>query len=154
MQRSQLLNARHTQGFSLTELMIVVVIFGILAAIAYPSYVDQVRKSKRSVAKSALLDIANRQEQFFFNNRVYTADMSNAAGGLGFPSDPAYFGDDGAPASSSDAVYSVDATLTGGGTGFLLTATPRNGQIGDGCGDFTLSSTNVRAVSTSASNCW
>ena len=59
-----------TRGFTLIELMIAVAILGIIAAIAYPSYLDQVRKSKRSDAQSALLQAANRQERFLNESRT------------------------------------------------------------------------------------
>jgi type IV pilus assembly protein PilE len=58
-------------GFTLTELMIVVVIAAILATIAIPSYRDAVRKSDRRAAQSAMLEIANRERQAFVSNRAF-----------------------------------------------------------------------------------
>jgi type IV pilus assembly protein PilE len=66
---------KKTCGFSLIELMIVLGIVAILAAIAYPSYRDSVRKARRVDAKSALTDIAQMQETFFARNGTYTLDM-------------------------------------------------------------------------------
>ncbi len=57
-----------SKGFTIIELMIVVAIVGILMSIAYPSYVDYLYKGSRAEAMSSLLDIANRQEQFFADN--------------------------------------------------------------------------------------
>jgi type IV pilus assembly protein PilE len=61
------------RGFSLLELMITVVIIGILAAVAYPSYMDYVRRGNRSAAQTFMMTIANRQEQYLLTNRSYAA---------------------------------------------------------------------------------
>lgn len=71
---------KKTLGFTLIELMIVVAVIAILAAIAYPSYRDNIRKSRRVDAKSALTDIAQLQEAFYARNGRYTDDMTD----LGF----------------------------------------------------------------------
>ncbi len=67
-------------GVTLMELMIVVVIIGILAAIAYPNYRQYAARAKRNEAKAELLKIATLQERFYLQNNTYTADMTN----LGF----------------------------------------------------------------------
>ncbi len=64
------------KGFTLIELMITVAILAILASIAYPSYVEQVRKSKRTDAKTALYKIAQQQEEYFIQNMSYAADLA------------------------------------------------------------------------------
>ena len=56
--------ARRNRGFTLIELMVVVVIATILLGIAVPSYMSQVRQSRRTEAKTALLDLAGREERF------------------------------------------------------------------------------------------
>lgn len=58
-------------GFTLTELLIVIVIAAILASIAIPSYRDAVRKSDRRAAQSAMMEIANRERQAFVSNRAF-----------------------------------------------------------------------------------
>lgn len=90
---------RKTNGFSLIELMIVVVIIGILATIAYPSYTRWVTETRRSDAQGALMDLAARQERYFSQCNSYTTDMTGpvtdctaaapTGGGLGYVSSPA-----------------------------------------------------------------
>ncbi|WP_456107049.1 type IV pilin protein [Pseudohaliea rubra] len=128
--------------------MIVVVIVGILAAIALPSYQDTVRKGRRSDAISILLDVANRQEQHMLDRSTYTGDMT----ALGYGADPAV---------SEEGHYTVDAAACAAGTiatCYLLTATPAAGspQAGDGgCTTFTLDSFGRRAATgAQADQCW
>ncbi len=71
-------------GMTLIELMIVVVVLSILAAVAYPNYRDFAARAKRNEAKAALLRIATNQERFYLQNSTFTTDMTQ----LGFPSDP------------------------------------------------------------------
>lgn len=75
---------RYMRGVTLLELMIVVVIVGILAAIAYPNYREFTARAKRNEAKAALLKIATNQERFYLQNNVFTTDLTQ----LGFASSP------------------------------------------------------------------
>jgi type IV pilus assembly protein PilE len=68
-------------GFSLLELLVVLVIVGILASVAYPSYVDSVRKANRSEAIAELQNILAAQERYFLANRTYAKDLTL----LGYP---------------------------------------------------------------------
>ena len=62
---------KRQSGFTLLELMIVLVVVGILASIAIPSYRDSIRKSNRRAAQAVLMDIANRERQYFIANRAF-----------------------------------------------------------------------------------
>lgn len=75
------MNMRNFKGFTLIELMIVVVIVGVLAAIALPSYQDSVRKGRRAEAQGVLLEMQLQQEKFRANNNTYSSD----AAALGAP---------------------------------------------------------------------
>lgn len=138
---------RAAKGFTLVEVLIVVAIIGLLAAVAMPSYQSHVQKSRRSDAKSALMDAANRQQQFLLNRGTYTTDMRE----LGYAADPA---------TSPDSFYRFDAAACGAAVPltrcFVLTATPIGTQAGDaGCTSFTLTSGGVRnATGASAAQCW
>jgi len=65
-----------SRGFSLLELMIAVAVVAILAMIAIPSYTVQLVKGRRSSAEAVLLDIAQRQQQYFLDARVYAPDWA------------------------------------------------------------------------------
>lgn len=69
---------RRSRGFTLIELMIVVAVVGILAAIAYPSYQDQVRRSARSAAQQFMMDVASRQQQVLLDRRGYVGVTATA----------------------------------------------------------------------------
>jgi type IV pilus assembly protein PilE len=65
-----------TGGFTLVELVVVMAIVAILAAIAVPSYLSQMKKSRRSDAEAALMDIAQRQQQYLLDARGYAPDVT------------------------------------------------------------------------------
>lgn len=134
---------KHTRGFTLMELMIVVAVIGILAAIALPIYSSSVVKSRRSSAQSALLDLSSREERYFAANNAYTADL--AALGYGVTS-----GATSMPAPDSKShYYDVMApTMTstnGTNSGYTLKAVPATSQVKDlTCYTFTYNNFGVR----------
>lgn len=102
-------------GFTLIELMIVVAVVAVLAAIALPAYTDAVRKSRRADAQSVLSEMAIRQEKWRANNATYS-------------SDPAQVG--GPPAGAKILNY-YSFTTTGAASTYSVTATPTGGQASD-----------------------
>jgi len=64
---------RQAHGFTLVEMMIVVGIIGILAAVAYPAYTDQVRKGRRAEARTALMNLLQQQERYMTQRNTYVA---------------------------------------------------------------------------------
>lgn len=69
---------RNSQGFSLIELMIVLVIMGILSAIAIPGYQNYVKKANRADAQQVMMTIANKQQQYLLDARMYSNILGSA----------------------------------------------------------------------------
>lgn len=67
---------RRNRGFTLIELMIAVVVVAILAAIAYPAYQKHLAKGRRAAAQAHLMDIAQREQQYFLDQRSYAPDVA------------------------------------------------------------------------------
>ncbi len=134
----------NTRGFTLIELMIVIVIVGILFAIALPSYQASVLQGHRADAQGILMDISAREERFMAQNNTYTTDINTAAGlNIG-------------TTTRTNGYYNLTVAACGGGsiaTCYLLTATATGGQANDtDCATITLSSAGVTSGTTA--NCW
>jgi len=151
------------RGFTLIELLLVVGLIGILAAIAIPSYQDSVRRGVRSAAVNGLMDLANRQEQFYLNNRTYTDSMANLGytAGLVFDNsgDSAVALDNsgGLVASGSNQrVYFLEIDVADA-TSYTLQAIPQLSQAADTeCGTLGLANTGARTETGTgtATDCW
>ncbi len=138
------------RGFTLVELMIVVVVLGILAAIAIPAATGNALKARRAIAKGVLMDVQSKQEEYFINNKAYAANLTD----LGFAS-PFYIDDDAKSVPVSNSFYEI--TLVISGLSYKVSAAPTNGQMSDtDCG--VLGVTNAGAKSASgvkgAGGCW
>ncbi len=118
---------RNARGFTLIELMITVVVVGILAAIAYPSYQTYMQKTRRSEAQQLMLAISARQAQFIIDARGYTDTIG--AGGLNVARQ-----DWTCAETCSNAYYtiSVDADNTDTPPSYTITGTPSGQQADDG----------------------
>lgn len=141
---------RKQKGFTLVELMIVVVIVGILATIGIPSYREYVRRANRAAAKSVLLD--NVQ----FLERSRTTSNSYALKGDGAAMDAAALPSTQAP-KDGDAKYTIELNNLAAGT-YTLVAVPVVGgpMDGDPCDQLSINEIGVRAVSGSedVNTCW
>lgn len=140
-------------GVNLIELMIVVAIVAIISAFAFPSYMQYVVNTKRTVATSTLLQIADRQQQFFMDNKQFTNDLTN----LGFAANPLVLADDGnsVAAADSDAVYSISLSNVAVAT-YIITAAPLHGQASrdTNCASLTLNQAGARGNSGGGGDCW
>lgn len=114
------------KGFTLIEVLIAVVIVGILASIAIPSYQDSVRKSRRADAQAGLLGLAQAMERHFTSNATYTG----AAVGGNNTGAPAIFSAQ-TPVDGNAKFYNLTIHASSS-TAYTLRATPINGQVGDG----------------------
>ena len=125
------MNRSNIYGFTLIELMIVVVIISIIAAVAYPSYQDSMTKTRRADGQAALLDIMNAEERFFTENNTYTTTLS----------------DIDRASASENGYYTISASACGAGLSscILLTATALGSQASDG--NLTYNSQGVKTPS-------
>lgn len=135
-------------GFSLIELMIVVVIVGVLTMVAWPSYQDHVKKGKRAEGQAALLQAAQALERFMTTNNTYTTDLTAA----GYR---AYSGQ-----SPTASAYTLTVAAAGGGTiatTFRVIATPAATWSDPECYEMVIDHTGAKTVqggSWTAAQCW
>jgi type IV pilus assembly protein PilE len=141
------------RGFSLLELMIVVAIIAIISAIAYPSYMQFVVTAKRTTASSALLRVADMQQQFFMDNKRYTDDLTD----LGLAANPLVINNEGEPVAAGDAdsIYSIalsDVTATT----YTATAAPQKAQADrdDECASLTMTQAGAKGHTGTGDDCW
>lgn len=129
----------HSLGFSLIELMVVVAVVGILAAVALPSYRDHIKKSRRAEAQAYLMAAAARQQQFLIDTRAY-GTLANLTSGLAIPSTVA-------------AAYNITMPDPNGTPPtFTLTATPKSDQASEKCGTMSIDQAGSKTAATTG--CW
>ncbi len=149
-----MMNASARQaGFTLIELMIVVAIIAIISAIAYPSYMNYVVNTKRTAATTTLMEIAERQQQFFMDNKRFAANMTE----LGFAANPLVVDDQGNATAAGDAAAAYSVSLSNvAATTYTITAAPLNAQLKHDakCGSLTLDQRGAQAASTGSDDCW
>jgi type IV pilus assembly protein PilE len=114
-------------GFTLIEILIVVTIIGILAAVAIPNYSNYVVKSSRSGAQTELLQLAAIEEKIYLNSNAYSPNISTAYDGTAT-------GGLNSTGFSKDSKYTLDVAVSSVGQTFTLSATPVAGssQSSDG----------------------
>lgn len=132
-------------GFTLIELMITVAIIGILAAIAFPSYIQYITRSNRAATQGYMLEVSGMQQRYLLDARAYAADLPtlNAS----------------APSNVAQN-YTIQTAPKAGTTppGFTVTATPINNQLARDtkCAILTIDETAAKTASGSGgvSACW
>ena len=127
---------RHLRGFTLIELMVALVIAEILLAIAFPSYQDYVRRGIRSSGQQFLMDIAQRQEPYFLDQRQYASLLGTGAGGLNVTMPPDVAAKYQAP------VFAVDNAATP--PAFTMSLAPIAGGVMGGDGTLVINNLQQR----------
>ncbi len=128
---------KNKSGFTLVELMIVIAIIGILAAVGYPSYLNSVTKANRADAIEALLAEAGRMEVYYLNNNTYTGATVGSA-------------------TSPEGLYTI-AIPAGTDTAFAysLTATRVPAAADPACTSLSINQLGVKsATGTAPASCW
>jgi len=141
---SNRINIKNQQGLTLIELMIVVVIVGIIAMIAVPSYRSHVVKSNRAAAEAFIMGVANKQEQYMLDARTYTNSLSTL--GMTTPSDVSKH--------YTISISGVAATPPA----YTVVAAPTGGQATDDtkCGSVSINQAGTKAITGTGTvaECW
>ena len=125
---------KNSRGFTLIELMIVIEIIGVLAAVGYPAYTSSVKKGNRADGIGGLLSLAGRMEEFYMNADTYVgATVANP--------------------TSPDGLYTLSIT-TQTAFGYTLTATTVPVGADTECGNLILNSLGQKTDSAGNGNCW
>jgi type IV pilus assembly protein PilE len=130
-----------TRGFTLIELLMVVAILGIIAAIGYPSYQEQVRKARRAEGMGELLEMADRLERRYSDQGTYGGINADALYGISTA-------DNTRPTTNGH--YKLDI-VSADTVQFTISAAPQGLQAKDKCGTFTMTSQGQKTVSGSIS---
>jgi len=134
---------RNARGFTMIELMIVVVIVGILAAVGIPAYTKHTVKAKRAAAESFIMAVANKQEQYMLDARSYTSTLSALA------------------TTPTDVSANYSITITNVGTApptYTINAVPTGGQLARDteCGTVSINQAGTKSITGTGTvaNCW
>jgi type IV pilus assembly protein PilE len=141
------LHPRRGTGFTLIELMIAVVVVSILAAVAVPAYTSQIRKSRRTEARTVLLDLATRAERMYSTTNTYfgTTTVNKL-----LPPDLGYTG--GWPITLASGYYTIALSNSTAAT-FTFTATAVGAQAKDTqCATFSVDNTGNQSATDPT--CW
>ena len=124
-----------------------------VAAFAYPSYTQFVTRSKRTAATATLMQVADRQQQFFMDNKRYAASLTS----LGYATDTIMIDEEGqiVTEGSDDRVYNIGISASNFVT-YELTATPQllQAKKDTDCANLTLNHTGERGTSGTGDRCW
>ena len=141
MKRVRVIRLRRTSGFTLIELMIAVVVAGILLAVALPSFMDSIRKGRRSEAFTAIAAVQQAQERWRSNRAAYTTTSAD----LGIAS-----------LTSTPGGYYALSIASASTTGYVLTAVGSGSQLNDGqCANLSIEMNGgaIRYASCTGSGC-
>lgn len=141
------------RGFTLVETLVVIAIIALLASIGYPGYTTYLTRTKRATAKSFMLMVADRQEQFFLDNKQYAAGLAE----LGYADNAVGLDNNGVVTNITNPArtYLIDLSDTSATT-FTVNAAPELAQAAQdtNCGTLTLTHTGLRGHSGAGTSCW
>jgi len=129
------------RGMTLVELLIVIVVIGILASIAYPNYRDFVARATRNEAKAALLKAATNQERFYLQNNQFSGDLNQ----LGFSA---------SPFTTDTGAYDISVAAPNPASNYTVTATYKRADAeSEKCSEFTIDGRGDK-TSKPETDCW
>lgn len=140
------MTSKRKRGFTLIELMIVLAIIAILAAIALPWWGRYTYRARRGDGQKVLMHVAQAEERYYTDYNKYTTDPKD----LGYPS---------GNISTENGYYTV-GLASASSSQFVATATPIGVQANDACGDLSIDGTGLKkpvptdAAKNSNGNCW
>lgn len=128
---------RIPRGFSLIEVMVVVLIIGVIAAIALPSYNEHVRKTRRMAGGACAMAVAQQMERFYTANLTYEGIVANTA------------------SCQDNALNFYDIEVESAATTYTVSAIPARNHAGDACGTLSVNQAGTQAATgTAGTNCW
>ena len=143
---TQGIDVRRSAGFTLIEVMIVMVIIGILSSIAYPSYQDYVKQARRADAQASLMELAQFMERHYTSKGGYLEDgQSGSAPSLPFTS---------SPKDSSSAAYTLSLAQGITAQTYSVQAEPVGSMSGDTCGTLTIDHLGKKGSGGDMAKCW
>ena len=146
---------KRTSGFTLIELMIVVAVVTILAAVAIPAYTQYVRKAARHQAQATMLNLAQMEERYYTNNYAYNPVSAPPAVD---PNGWSNYSGDSMAGRKYDITVTVPAPAPAPANSYTIQAVPSNTFVDNDCQTLTLDYMGVKGVNTTGTGtvatCW
>lgn len=113
------------KGFTIIEIMVVMVIVAIIATIGFATSTNAVAKSRRANAQAMLLKVQGRQEQYYITNKGYTEDLTD----LNYTASPFYIDERGELVEQSNSFYQISLESGKKPFAYTIVATAQNQQV-------------------------
>jgi type IV pilus assembly protein PilE len=129
----------HQTGVTLIELLIVVAILGILAAVAVPSYQNYLAEARRTEAEAVLVESTQVLERYYTEQNTYVGSSLPYAE---------------APKDGTTKYYDISFGTGPTATSYTIRAVPKGAMLNDSCGTLTLTHTGVKGSAGTVDTCW